>query len=115
MKWDETVASRCRYGDVAGNIFGNSNIIWEDSENDYQGHARILAQMESGVFVHYEWSYGSCSYCDEWESRELSGKQIEEEMRREMTVINNVKILKHYIRNTPMDDVVSAWIAKSGL
>jgi len=29
----------------------------------------------------YEWSYGSCSGCDDWEARRLSDVEIEREMR----------------------------------
>src|ERR1700739_419908 len=60
--WSETIASQCRYGDVAESIWGDWDIIWEDSEADYQGHASILAR-KNNRYSFYEWYYGSCSGC----------------------------------------------------
>jgi len=80
MKWNETVASSCRYGDVAGNVWGDWNILWEDSESDYQGHASFLAEKD-GRFCFYEWSYGSCSGCDTWEAEGFDDARVEQEMR----------------------------------
>ena len=48
MRWEDTVACRCRYGNQAGEIFKDAEIIWEDSMDDYQGYATILAQMPDG-------------------------------------------------------------------
>lgn len=97
MKWGETVASSCRYGDVAGRIFGESEIIWEHSEADYQGFANVLALMTDGTFIHYEWTYGSCSGCDEWEARDLTDDEIEQEMRGSMAVLPDKDALKRYL------------------
>jgi len=79
MKWTETVASTCRYGDNAGNVWGDWEILWEDSESDYQGHASFLAK-KGNKYCFYEWWYGSCSGCDTWESADLDDKAIEKEM-----------------------------------
>jgi len=73
MKWSETTASKCRYGDIAERIFGEAEVIWEHSEADWQGFANILVHMPDGRFGHYEWTYGSCSGCDEWENLRVSG------------------------------------------
>lgn len=105
MKWTETIASRCRYGELAGEVFGkgevigDSDVIWEDSEDDYQGHANILVHFpDTGRFAHYEWTYGSCSGCDDWEARELSDEQIIAEMRESAAWFNDVETLKRYLR-----------------
>jgi len=81
MRWSETTASSCRYGDVAGDIWGGADILWEDSAADYQGHATILAAMADGRYSFYEWWYGSCSGCDAWEAADLSDEQVAKEMR----------------------------------
>ena len=60
MKWDLTVASHCRYGEEAQDLWGDWDIVWEDSEDNYQGHAKILATKD-GRWAYYEWNYGSCS------------------------------------------------------
>ena len=98
MRWDETVASRCRYGDEAGAIFGDAEILWECSTDDYQGSANLLARMPDGRFVHYEWTYGSCSGCDEWEARRLEGEAISEEMRQSANWFDSAETLKRYLR-----------------
>ena len=80
MKWNETTAASCRYGDIAEMVWGDWNIIWEDSEADYQGHASIVAEKD-GKFSFYEWWYGSCPGCDGWEADGSSDEEIEQEMR----------------------------------
>ncbi len=78
--WADTTASRCRYGDVAEQVWGDWDVRWEDSEADYQGHATILAEKD-GRWSFYEWWYGSCSGCDGWEADGRSDAEIEREMR----------------------------------
>jgi len=101
MRWEKTVASECRYGEVAASIFGDAEIIWENSEADYQGFANVLAHMPDGTFVHYEWTYGSCSGCDEWEARGLNDEEVEAEMRGAMAVLPNKKALMKYLHLDP--------------
>lgn len=79
MEWHKTVASQCRYGTVAEQIWGDWDILWEDSEAHYQGHASFLAK-KGNTYSFYEWWYGSCSGCDGWERAELSDKAIAQEM-----------------------------------
>lgn len=98
MRWDETTASQCRYGEVAERIFRDAEIVWEHSEADYQGSANILARMPDGAFVHYEWTYGSCSGCDEWEARDLDDDAIEAEMRGAMAVLADEATCARYLR-----------------
>lgn len=88
MKWDETVASTCRYGDIIGTVFEGGNVIWEDSCAGYQGDANVLVFMPNGSFIKYDWSYGSCSGCDDWEHRNLSDEEIIKEVKNSMAVFN---------------------------
>jgi hypothetical protein len=80
MTWDKTIASTCRYGEVAGHIWGDWEVIWEDSTSDYQGHASFIAK-KGKRYCFYEWWYGSCSGCDGWEADGKSDDDIEHEMR----------------------------------
>lgn len=96
-RWSDTVASRCRYGDVAGRIFDGADVIFERSEDDYQGYANVFARLRDGRFCHYEWTYGSCSGCDEWEDRGLTDDQIEAEMRSAAVFFDNVETVKRYL------------------
>lgn len=106
MKWADTVASSARYGDVAGRIFGDAEIIWEASTNDYQGSCDVLALLPTGEFVHYEWTYGSCSGCDTWEHQYGYGADddIEREMRKEMVTFPDVATLQRYLHTDNLDD-----------
>ena len=96
MKWNDTTASKCRYGDIAGLIWGSWDILWEDSEEDYQGYADILAH-KNGKYSFYEWSYGSCSGCDEWEGNNLSKKEIADEMVNTAMWFDDVQELKIWL------------------
>jgi hypothetical protein len=93
--WNETIASGCRYGKIAGRIWGDWEIIWEDSEADYQGHASILARKD-GKYSFYEWWYGSCSGCDGWEAQNASDADIEKEMRETAIWFDNLDELRKW-------------------
>lgn len=74
MKWHETIASKCRWAEEVEAAFGLNKyweILWENSCRDYQGHANIFAKQDhwdnNGVYLIYDWTYGSCSGCDSWE------------------------------------------------
>ena len=79
VEYGETVASDCRYGGVLTDYLRNSLIAAEDSESAYQGQATILIINDYGI-TELGWSYGSCSGCDDWESRDLASPQILGEM-----------------------------------
>jgi len=81
MAWKDTIASKCRYGGIAGQVWGDWNILWEDSEANYQGHASFLAE-KNGKYCFYEWWYGSCSGCDTWESKDYGDGAVQNEMRK---------------------------------
>jgi hypothetical protein len=108
MRWHDTIASKCRYGEIAERIFGNMEIIWESSYEDWQGSANILAT--NGInFYHYEWCYGSCSGCDDWEARSLSSEQIEDEMRAGLAVLKDLDTAKKYVQGTGMESAFLEW------
>lgn len=77
---NETIAAKCRYGDNACEAFKDSLIIFEESLDDWQGYANILGVLPDGRYFHYEWSYGSCSGCDEWEAQGYSSEEINQIM-----------------------------------
>ncbi|MGB9660685.1 MAG: hypothetical protein ACPL5F_01540 [Moorellaceae bacterium] len=97
MKWNETTASQCRYGDIAARIWGDAEILWEDSDAGYQGHATIVARMPDGRYCFYEWWYGSCACCDDWEARDLSDDEIEQEMRETAVWFDNEKEFSKFL------------------
>ena len=115
MKWNDTVASGCRYGEIASALFQGSEVIWEDSYDDYQGHAKVLVEMRDhygnghGVFVHYEWTYGSCSGCDYWEDQGLSNAEILRDMSREAIWLQTRDEADAYIQQLNRPDMIAAW------
>jgi hypothetical protein len=69
--------------------------------------------MPDGTFAHYEWNYGSCSYCDDWECRDLSEDQIEQEMRRDTVHLSDVAAVRRYVeaRLAPgMAEALERWL-----
>jgi len=98
MRWEDTEAAECRYGDIAGEIWGDWEIIWENSEADYQGSASFIAYKD-GTYVYYEWDYGSCSGCDTWEAANYTDEQIEKEMRRDAVEYHSMRDLVSWVRS----------------
>jgi hypothetical protein len=113
MKWKETVASYCRYGDVAERIWSDWEILWEDSVDDYQGHATILAKKEN-KYSFYEWWYGSCSGCDGWEADGKDDEAIEKEMRETALWLDSKKELKKWLDMLDGDPRSNASMERGG-
>ena len=88
MKWNESQASLARYADLAKRLWGDWEILWEDCDISYSGHADFIA-MKEGKYSAYRWSYGSCSGCDRREGEDLSDEQIVDEMRKEARWFND--------------------------
>ena len=89
IKFRDSNASEVRYGDCAVKNWGEYDVIWEESENDYQGYAKFLLRSPQGAYVYYSYSYGSCSGCDTWESAGYTEQQICNEMISESLVMRN--------------------------
>lgn len=118
MKWEETVASEARYNGIAELIFDGLDIIYDKSEADYQGSVEVFAVEESDgwrnrepVFLHLEYSYGSCSGCDEWESRNLSDTEILKEMINEhVSFIKGTEAVEKYPCNKELRSAINEWL-----
>ena len=108
MKWADTIASQCRYGDEAAVLFGDTEVIWENSLDDYQGHAKVLAMAPDGFFLFYEWSYGSCSGCDDWEARGLDHDQIVAEMWSAVAVLPDLATACRFFKVTDFGERIAA-------
>jgi len=78
MKWEETIASDCRWSEYVAEIFGKADILLDNSSSGYQGNAEIIGALPDGRIGMYSWSYGSCSGCDSWENED------EDVIRREV-------------------------------
>lgn len=82
--WNDTVAQSCRWSEYAEELIGDWSILWEDSESDYSGAARVLAYKQ-GQLRYLEWYYGSCSGCDSYE--EMSEKDIRKEFETNVMMV----------------------------
>jgi len=88
MKFKQTTANKCRYGENAEKVFGKYEILWENSSADYQGDAAILFS-DGRTSGFYEWSYGSCAGCDHWEAVSASDDEIEADMKKDAIWFDN--------------------------
>lgn len=84
VDYKETIAYRCRWSEYVEEIIGNNSIIWEDSSDDYQGHARVLSYKDN-QFIYIEWYYGSCSGCDEYEG--MGEDDIRKAFKENLTMV----------------------------
>lgn len=96
FKFKHSASAKVRYGENAAAVWGDWNLVWESTDDDYQGFAKFIAWKGGGIkewsfgplwqgkkpplYVVYEWSYGSCSGCDTWESEEKSSDDIKKVM-----------------------------------
>lgn len=98
-KFDETIAFKCRWSEYASELLENWSILWEDSCDDYQGHAKVLA-YNNGQFKYLEWYYGSCGGCDMFEDnsdewrRNYFNKNVMMYFNNANTFINWMKMLQ---------------------
>ena len=96
LKFSQSVAASCRYGDIASRIWGDWDLIWEDSEENWQGHASFIVS-KGAEFCFYEWHYGSCSGCDGWEADGKGSDEVEAEMRHTAMWFKNKKQLRKWL------------------
>lgn len=79
----------CRYSDNLLNVLRKLKaveILRLEYLADYQGDLDIDVLLKDGRVFSYAYSYGSCSGCDDWESRHLTEAEIEEEMLIECSI-----------------------------
>lgn len=72
----------CVSGRWSGEVFAalpDGEVVFSRGRNDYQGSVAIVAKLDDGRWLHYGWSYGSCSACDSWEGE--PEEKVAEEIR----------------------------------
>lgn len=93
MKWNETVSSKCRYSEIVEKLYGEWDVLWELSDDDWQGEMHFIAHHKDGRYVYCQYEYGSCSSCDDWERRDLSDDDIQEEIQKcSMVFLSNKEL-----------------------
>ena len=64
-----------RYSDCLRSLLydlGAKQVLFEDFEDGYSGHIDVDVLLKDNRIFSYRYDYGSCSGCDEWESRGIS-------------------------------------------
>ena len=83
-----------RYSEVFEKVIndlGGTDVLRLDYESDYQGYVDIDVRLLDGRVFSYQYSYGSCSGCDDWEARDLTDDQVEAEMLRDATIFDGIE------------------------
>lgn len=96
----DSTAAECRYGEGVVALYGDWEVVDDRSYADYQGQVWLVARKRDlaggDLYVHVEFSYGSCSGCDDWEARDLSDEAIVEEIRDKCSLLMDVETFKEW-------------------
>lgn len=100
---------KCRYGECVQTYLDElgAKVFHDSSESDYQGYVKVLAEYGpegAKSYVLIEYSYGSCSGCDQWEAENLSHEQIVAEIRRTAGAFNDRFHLHSYLMMLEKED-----------
>jgi hypothetical protein len=114
MKWEDTIAHSCRWSELVGEVLDldNAEIVWESSEADYQGFAKVVAVTKDDKIIHYEWSYGSCSGCDAWEDEPV--EEVKGEIKKTASILykGNYKKYKPFESNPDIVASIESYFSK---
>jgi hypothetical protein len=58
-----------RWASLVAEALPDGEVLFSSGVSDYQGRVGIVARLDDGNWLFYEWSYGSCSGCDSWEDK----------------------------------------------
>lgn len=93
VKFSDSTAVECRWSEFVSELFHDWEIIWDASENHYQGEVKFLAHKE-GRFAYLTYNYGSCSGCDPWE--DLPEDEVRADFKNLVEYFENVTELKKF-------------------
>jgi hypothetical protein len=94
VKFEDSDSFNVEYSQHFIPNIGRWTIIWEETEQDYSGYAKLLAVNEVGdhrEYAYVEWSYGSCPGCDPW--MDLTEDEQAVEAR---------KCIMHFVTESPL-------------
>lgn len=86
INFDQSIACKCDYGNIAKKIWHDWKVLWEDSEHGNSGHASFLLQKEgpSPLYLYYKWFYGSTSTSDHFMVKYKKSRNINQDIENEM-------------------------------
>jgi hypothetical protein len=67
-------------------------------ESDFSGFVDLSVLLKDGRVWSYQYYYGSCSGCDDWEDRKLTSEEIVDEMERESTFFDSIEQYRAFDR-----------------
>lgn len=71
----------CRYSECLPEYLENCEVIEDNSDPGYQGGLEVIFHDKlKNIYYYVCYYYGSCSVCDDWEARDLSGQEITKEI-----------------------------------
>lgn len=73
---------------------------------DYQGSVAIVARLDDGRWLHYAWSYGSCSGCDHWEN--ITEGEAKQEIISGAAILDREAFLRYIVSAADSD---AGWLA----
>lgn len=83
MKWSDSIGSGCRWAEYAEPFYEGYDIIYDNSQNNYQGDFEMIGLRINHsdirpkyIYLHYD--YGSCSGCDAYEN--MTDLEVKKEM-----------------------------------
>jgi hypothetical protein len=92
-----------RYSEILEELLGElgaKEVLLRKYEADYQGFVKVGVLLEDGQVFFYEYSYGSCSGCDEWESRGLDDFQVKSAMRADAVMYSSREKFQEWLDKT---------------
>ena len=95
-RWYHTVKEALPDGEILASV----------GTNDYQGSVAIVARLDDGRWLHYAWSYGSCSFCDPWEEEDEA--VVKDEILKGAAVLDCEAFLRYLMSAA---DSEAGWLA----
>lgn len=96
-----------RWESLIRQVFPDGQIVRSSGLDDYQGHEVIVVRFDDGYWMHYSWSYGSCSGCDAWED-------MDPEERRKDMLASSVKMDPEHMADYVVMNWDSEWLNPVG-
>lgn len=100
----ECVEGRWSY--IVKQALPDGEIVSSVGSCDYQGSVAIVAKLDDGNWLHYAWSYGSCSGCDAWEDE--PEESVKEEIRNGAAILDRDSFLRYLVSAADSD---AGWLA----
>lgn len=95
-----------RWSGLVREALPDGEIVASVGTDDYQGSVAIVARLDDGRWLHYSWSYGSCSHCDSWECEDEA--VVKEEISNGAAILDREAFLRYLQRAYDND---ASWIA----